>query len=277
MKQIFKQVGICIFFIALFVGMQVIAQLALGFGYTVYGRLSGLQMSSNELLASADDFLLANVELITLISGCATILAIWLIYKIRKKKFIQDCNLVPFNAKNLLPILLMVIGCELAISGYFALLPETLMDSYDRHMGGSDGGIVVMLLSTAVVAPIVEELVFRGIIMRRLNRVMNIYLAAFLSSMAFGILHGNIVQVTYAVALGLVMSFVAVRCASILASCFFHILVNAIGSLNITQFLPGDSFMTNIITGIVGLAIVILAIIWVYKINGRKPDNAAPA
>lgn len=275
MKQVLKQVGICIFFIVLFVGMQAAAQLVLGYGYIFYGQLSGWQMSANELAASASEFLNNNLELATLISGCATILAVWLFSKVRKKKFIKECNLVPFNPKCLIPISLMVIGFDLVIAGYFAILPETIMDSYNIHMDSDEAGIIMMILSTAVVAPIVEELIFRGIVMPRLNRVMNIYLAAFLSSMIFGIIHGNIVQITYAVVLGLVMSFIAVRCASLLASCFFHILFNTIGNFSISQSLLGDTFVVNIIAGIVGVVIAITAMIWLYKINDRKPGTAA--
>lgn len=275
MKELLKQVGICIFFVALFVGMQIGAQFALGYGYAFYGQLSGWQISANELSALTNEFLADNTDWYILISGCATILAVWLFSKVRRKKFVQDFNLVPFNTNNLLPIVLLAIGCGLVISGYFFLLPETLMDSYDSHMGGNEKGIVVMLLSTAVVAPIVEELIFRGILMSRLSKVMNIVLAALFSTMTFGLLHGNIVQITYAVVLGLIMSFIAVRCASLLASCFFHIIVNVIGSLSITQMLLGDSFIVNIIAGIIGLVIIIAAIIWICKINDGAPNTAA--
>lgn len=275
MKELLKQVGICIFFVALFVGIQIGAQFALGYGYAVYGRLSGWEISANELSVLTNEFLADNTELYTLISGCATILAIWLFSKVRKKKFVQDFNLVPFHTKNLLPILLLAIGCGMVISGYFSLLSETVMDSYASHVGDNEKGIVVMLLSTAVVAPIVEELIFRGILMSRLSKVMNIFLAAFFSTMTFGLLHGHIVQITYAVVLGLIMTFIAVRCASLLASCFFHIIVNTIGSLSITEILLGDSFIVNIIAGVIGLVIVIATIIWICKINDGTPKTAA--
>lgn len=274
MKKLLKQVGICVFFVALFAGMQIGIQYVLGFGYVFYGQLFGGQISSSQLSEGANEFLNSSSELIVLISGCATILTVWLFCKVRKKKFIQDCNLVPFNTRNLLPIALMVIGCDLVIVGCFALLPESLMSSYGSHVGGNEEGIVLMLLSSAVVAPIAEELIFRGIIMFRLNKVMNIFLAAFLSTMAFGILHGNIVQIGYAVVLGLIMSFIAVRCASVLASIFFHILFNIMGSLAITEIFIGDSITASIIAGIMGLLIVIVTIIWIYKINDRKPDTA---
>lgn len=277
MKQTLKQIGICVFFIVLFVGMQAAAQFVVGYGYIFYGKLSGWQMNADELAASTNDFLENSGEFITLVSGCITILAVWLFSKVRKKKFAQECNLVPFHTKCLLPISFMVIGFSLAISGCFALLPETVMESYDIHIGSDDAGIVIMFLSTALVAPIVEELIFRGIVMRRLNKVMNIYLAAFLSSMTFGILHGNIVQITYAVVLGLVMSFIAVRCASLLASCFFHIFFNSIGNFSIIPAFLGDTFVVNIIAGIVGLVIAVTAIIWLYKINDVKPGAAAAA
>lgn len=146
-----------------------ITQLETGRLFHFYRKLSEWQMSANELAASTTECLENNRDFITLISGGVTTLAVWLFPKVRKRRLIQECNLVPFNAKCLLSISFMVIGFSLVIQGYFALLPETVMESYDSHMGGEEAGIVVMFLSTARVAPIVEELIFCGIVMRRLN------------------------------------------------------------------------------------------------------------
>lgn len=279
-KDILKQVAICIVFVALFMGMQVAAQVVAGQGYMLYGQLTGSQMSPEDLAVGANQLLAENVELITMLSGCATILATWLFSKIRKKKFVEDYNLVPFNTKNLLPLGLMAVGYELVIGGVFILLPESLEGNYLGSLsdpGVGIQGMVISFLFAAVVAPIVEELIFRGVLMRRLNKVMNIFLAAFLSSLTFGLLHGNIVQNTYATVLGLVMAFVAVRCGSILSSIFFHVIFNIIGNFGLMGFLVGESLMSNIIAGIIGLVIVIAMTIWLFKINDKKRDVTTAA
>ena len=275
MKKLLKQVGISLCFIALFVGLQIGSQFALGYGYLFYGKLAGWQMSAKEISDAANTFLSANTELFTLISGCATILIVWLFSVVRKKKFVQECNLVPFDVKNFLPIVLIAIGCTLAISGVLSFLPENLMNSYNNHMGSTMErnnieGIVLMILSTSIVVPISEELIFRGVIMPRLNIAMNIVPASILTALAFGILHGNVVQIIYAFVLGLVMCFIAVRCNSLWASCLFHIIVNTIGNFHFIENFIGDSLMTNVIASVIGLLIVIATIFWLCKINEVK-------
>lgn len=279
-KDILKQVAICIVFVALFMGMQLAGQVVAGQGYMLYGQLSGSQMSPEELAVGANQLVEENIELITMLSGCVTILATWIFSKVRKKKFVEDYNLTPFNTKNLIPLVLMAVGYDLVIGGVFTLLPESLADDYAGSLsdpGAGIQGIVISFLFAAVVAPIVEELIFRGVLMRRLNKVMNIFIAAFLSSLTFGLLHGNIVQNTYATVLGLVMAFVAVRCGSILSSIFFHVVFNSIGNFGLIGLLVGDSLVPNIIAGIIGLVIVITMTIWIIKINDKKRDVTAAA
>ncbi len=67
------------------------------------------------------------------------------------------------------------------------------------------------ILSTVVIAPIAEEVFLRGLAYTRLRRAMPPILAAVLSSLAFGVLHGDIIWFMSAFGGGLAMAWIFQR------------------------------------------------------------------
>lgn len=69
---------------------------------------------------------------------------------------------------------------------------------------------VSMFLYTVLAAPVVEEIIFRGLVLRGLERYGKKF-AIVASALLFGAFHGNIVQSPYAFAVGLVLGYTAVE------------------------------------------------------------------
>ena len=63
------------------------------------------------------------------------------------------------------------------------------------------------LWMTLVLAPVLEEGAFRLVLYGWLRRFMAFFPAAFISSLAFGMYHGNWIQGTYAFLLGMVLAW----------------------------------------------------------------------
>ena len=57
--------------------------------------------------------------------------------------------------------------------------------------------LVIELIGSAILSPIMEELVFRGIVFGNMRKIMNVPQAVFLSALLFGLIHFNIVQFVY--------------------------------------------------------------------------------
>lgn len=85
-----------------------------------------------------------------------------------------------------------------------------------------------LFLYSALTAPIGEELIFRGFIMKKLLPYGKGF-AILISAVLFGILHSNYVQGIYAVSIGLVLGYVAVE-YSLKWSVVMHILNNMVFS-----------------------------------------------
>lgn len=81
-------------------------------------------------------------------------------------------------------------------------------------------------LYVGLLGPVVEEIIYRGIVLGQLKRFGEMEAVIF-SALAFGLMHGNISQTLYATAIGLIFGFVAVRSGGIRYSCILHVMVNS--------------------------------------------------
>mgnify|MGYP000323272126 FL=1 len=70
------------------------------------------------------------------------------------------------------------------------------------------GTVVFELLGSCLVIPIAEELLFRGVVYKRLKLYFGVTPALIGSALIFGIMHVNLVQFLYAAVIGLLLAFV---------------------------------------------------------------------
>lgn len=130
---------------------------------------------------------------------------------------------------------------------------------------------VSMFLYAAILAPIWEEVVFRGVVMRSLERYGRKF-AIFASAFLFGVFHGNIVQTPYAFMVGLVLGYVAME-YSMLWSIVLHMLNNLVLAdmmSRLADYLPAG--VGNLISGFIIWSCAIAATIILIV---RRRDVAA--
>lgn len=85
------------------------------------------------------------------------------------------------------------------------------------------------ILSACVLAPICEEILFRGILADRLSRYGQ-GRAAVVSALLFGLFHGNLTQFFYAFGLGLLLAAVYFKTGRLIVPITLHTLFNVCGS-----------------------------------------------
>lgn len=88
------------------------------------------------------------------------------------------------------------------------------------------GNLAVELLGLGLIIPIVEEMVFRGLMYERLKEFLDLKLAVVLAAFSFGAVHGNLVQGIFSFFLGLLLIYVYERYHSLLAPILFHMASN---------------------------------------------------
>jgi membrane protease YdiL (CAAX protease family) len=72
-------------------------------------------------------------------------------------------------------------------------------------------GVVLLVLIVAIGAPFVEELFFRGLLLRSLERKWGVTVALFGSAIVFGATHFELAQLPALIAFGLVLAWLAFR------------------------------------------------------------------
>ncbi|MGI6070673.1 MAG: HAD-IA family hydrolase [Blautia sp.] len=108
---------------------------------------------------------------------------------------------------------------------------------YDEMMSQvlENQSFFLMLLSMGILAPIAEELIFRGLVYRRLKDYLSPTAALIISSVAFGIYHGNMIQFLYATFVGMLFVLLMERSGSLWGSILAHMGAN-IWSVILTCF-----------------------------------------
>ena len=88
----------------------------------------------------------------------------------------------------------------------------------------SASGIWARIIFVSLIGPIMEEIIFRRVILFKLLRYGE-FISIFFSSLAFGLFHGNIEQLLYAFAIGFILAYVTVKTGKIRYSIIIHIII----------------------------------------------------
>lgn len=86
--------------------------------------------------------------------------------------------------------------------------------------------LILQILVVGIFAPAVEELVFRGLVFRRLKEYTDVRIAIFGSAFLFGVYHGNMVQFVYATLVGIVLAYICEVYGTLTAPIIAHAAAN---------------------------------------------------
>lgn len=236
MKNFFVALGKAILYFLVYFGLQMAVSIAFSMFYSIsmYARLAatGDVTDTAEITRMITEKILEQSMTMTLISGILALLTYWIVFLIRKKKFAQEVKLRKIPVKGILAVLLMGVTFNIVISTLLATIPfpDAWMETYQQNSSVLTGGNeVISFLATVFMAPVLEEIVFRGLIYDRLKKGMPAVVAAIISSLAFGLMHGTIIWMMYAFVLGVVLVIVFERFHSLLANMFLHFGFNLTG------------------------------------------------
>lgn len=141
--------------------------------------------------------------------------------------------------------------------------------------------LIIYAVEVCVFAPLMEEFLFRGVIMRSLLRYGSGF-AIVMTSVLFAMLHGNLAQIPFAFTVGLALGYFAYRMDSVWVSVILHSLIN--GTSVVFELLSrtlGEDRIKMIYFIIIGVVAVLfavsIAVLFLKRFFRREtPDNAAP-
>lgn len=186
----------------------------------------------------------------------------WIVYSIKKKKTGDGSFNMTIENKKIIPI--VVIGTVALLFGIVSPIgnlipmPESIKEAFMDF--GSQTGIYAFLLMV-IAAPILEELIIKGIILDGLLKVYSPTKSILLSSLLFGLVHLNPWQFVTALIIGIFSGWVYYKTKSLSLSIIIHASANLSGYL-MRYFIDIDSSMDDsLVTMYGGLLNLILAIV----------------
>lgn len=105
----------------------------------------------------------------------------------------------------------------------------------------SETSLLLNLVAVVIIAPVMEELVFRKVIVDRTIKYGQAA-AALLSALMFGLFHGNLNQFIYAFALGLFLAFIYAKTGRIRYTICIHMTINLMGGVIVPAFMKAADY-----------------------------------
>lgn len=133
-------------------------------------------------------------------------------------------------------LILAGLGLQLLSNFFLTFVFEVfpgLMESYAQVLEnlGMNHPTFLSMLYTALLAPVTEELLFRGLTLRILESSFPFWIANILQAFYFGVIHGNLVQGSYAFLAGMILGYLVKRKGTLTAGVLCHFGVNFSGIL----------------------------------------------
>lgn len=172
------------------------------------------------------------------------------------------------SLRNITLLISLGIGCQFFFSGVMVLIEplfeKTFSDYADVLEKLTSGNQLIVLVFMILIAPVTEELIFRGVILTRANKYFGMIYANILQAALFGLYHGNVVQGIYAFIIGLLLGAVYNKFGIIYAPVLLHITIN---SSSLLMVLVPEHIIGYIMIMLIGGGIIAASLIFLDFLN----------
>lgn len=186
------------------------------------------------------------------------------------------------------PLLLIFITTLLWATHNLLEIPSALLDKYlpapswfweiFNKIFEGDFGWWGAFLKVAVIAPVVEELIFRGLILQGFRKNYNGFTAVVMSALLFALFHLNPWQFPATFVLGLLLGWIMLRTNSIVLAILGHSINNFLVLLSITYWDKISAHAFYLLEKgnryYISSLIVVLSLIFLYLLSIRRPKKS---
>ena len=194
-------------------------------------------------------------------------ITLYIFYKLIKKDTIKIADI---DVRKVIFCIGLGLFLNAILSIFLTLLSPIIPSAFNNTLNDMlnmvlAGNPIVVLLGTGILGPIMEEIIFRHGIHRTLSR-SNVIVGYVISSLLFGLAHGNLLQGAYATVLGLIFAFILTNTDNLLYPILIHMTINT--SSTIISFLPEDT--PELLILVIMFAISLMLIVPLIKTNSVK-------
>lgn len=203
-----------------------------------------------------------------------------LIFILARRKRLRSCFVINsgesgmnFGTALAFGALAFAFACSMSMMcSYFTAIFGLDRGAFDSPTPTTVIGFVIEFISVALLPPLLEEFVFRGVILSELLPYGKTF-AIVTSAVFFASVHGSIEQIAYSFVYGLIFAFIAIKSRSLLMPIIIHFLNNAYSCTMdyIEVVLPPDIY--SLINGagyVLLIAIGLICAVWILGTNKIK-------
>lgn len=265
--QLFKGLAYFLLFIAAQVITIFMLTIYFYFDQIAQNTKAGITMPVTQISALVEEKVVGSTHALLIIYSILFFLTLLLVFAIRRKNFFRELRLNKISVSYLPGLLLLALGLILFIDSVLNLLPRSVLEGYTESSSSlSQGAFALSMLTQALIAPLTEEVTFRGLLLSRFNKALPRWVGILISSFLFGLVHGQIVWFIYAAFLGIIFSLIANHMDSILGSILLHMLFNAGGTM--IAYVPFPLILPVLIGAAIAGTLLIIFSLWLIF---RKP------
>lgn len=213
-----------------------------------------------------------NIENLTLyiliLSQILKLILVLVFLKLRSKKFHHQYGLTYIKNKNLDSDFYKIITIAFGVAGFGNILLSVFLKIFENNdyinttletletmlNYNSTFEYLVLFASVVIIAPILEELLFRGILFSETKKYLNVTASMVINGLCFAIYHMNIIQGINTFFMGMVLSYVYYYRRNIKEAIAIHMINNFIAMV------MDVNYYLTIIMGTIAFISIIFAI-----------------
>lgn len=259
-------------------GKCTMLMLILGISAQGLAILSSIILGGYSILTKNHEYI-RNIEFANIVLGIipcilADILVIIIGLKVTRLNFRRDIFKKVKYSKKIIPLGVMSVGGILLISTTIYIIYSTIIQvvgltipAPDFTFPSSKSMQAIYILYICILGPILEEIIFRGIVLNTIKKY-GAFTAIIFTSIIFSMFHLNLVQFMTPLLLGILLAFVTIKTESTVPAIIIHIFNNTIATL--ITFL---SEYSQVLSTIISTCIIFLGIFaLIIFINKYKND-----
>lgn len=266
-----KLLGWLVLYFVIYLGSTLAGGVVLAVAYFISSLKAGRPLP-------IDSYMLGNMTVSLIAAAILTLVLGYVVLLIRGYKPLEHLEFRAMSAKH--TALMVVMGASFAVfvNSFLTLiqvdrfLPDYVSDPLVEMMTAN---LPLTFLAVGVLVPIYEEFLVRGLMFKELRENINLTVALLIQGLIFGLMHGNVLQFSYAFPMGVLMGYILTKYRSIWAPILIHLVWNST-SLLMGVIMPGavsfETFLVLIsLSGLIFLGVTIYSV----KLPAAPPDQLA--
>jgi len=288
MKNILASIGFILAFLAIYMGLQiwyiVSVQFIISFMKAFEAGLAGdVTPDLEKITVSIQEAMKIHLPVALIFSAVLAALIYYFICRARKQNIVEVCAFNPISFKSAIVFVFTGISFLFFNGSLNTLIYESgyLNDSFQQLESTFapfyEGNFLLSFASIAIVVPLIEEIIFRGLIQNELRKHMRVLPAVLIQAALFGLYHLNLAQFIITVFMGIMLGLLCVWTKSIWGAIIIHGVNNALSFLFAwfePEAIQESCFFLNYIFLALTTLIIVSVMVYFFRRRGEAADQS---